>query len=115
MGVEAARAADLALRRVFANSADAPCEDLVERMHRALMPTRGAAVAVARIDEAAGTVRYCGVGNICGTLVAGAATKHMVSHNGTAGHLAPRIREFTYDFPSDYRGSTPVTAPPRRW
>jgi hypothetical protein len=22
----------------------------------------------------------------------------MVSHNGTAGHVAPRIREFTYDF-----------------
>jgi hypothetical protein len=22
----------------------------------------------------------------------------MVSHNGTAGHLAPRIREFTYPF-----------------
>ena len=22
----------------------------------------------------------------------------MVSHNGTAGHVAPRIREFTYEF-----------------
>ena len=25
----------------------------------------------------------------------------MVSHNGTAGHLAPRIREFTYEFTGD--------------
>ena len=25
----------------------------------------------------------------------------MVSHNGTAGHIAPRIREFTYDFTAD--------------
>jgi hypothetical protein len=25
----------------------------------------------------------------------------MVSHNGTAGHVAPRIREFTYEFDAD--------------
>jgi hypothetical protein len=25
----------------------------------------------------------------------------MVSHNGTAGHVAPRIREFVYDFTVD--------------
>jgi hypothetical protein len=25
----------------------------------------------------------------------------MVSNNGTAGHVAPRIREFTYDFTGD--------------
>jgi hypothetical protein len=55
-------------------------------------------VAVARIDEAARTVRYVGVGNICGVLVTAAGARHMVSHNGTAGHIAPRIREFTYDF-----------------
>jgi anti-sigma regulatory factor (Ser/Thr protein kinase) len=96
-GVEAARAADLAVR-TFAEHADASCEDLLDRMHRALMPTRGAAVAVARIDEAARTVRFCGVGNICGTLITAAGAKHMVSHNGTTGHLAPRIREFTYPY-----------------
>jgi anti-sigma regulatory factor (Ser/Thr protein kinase) len=96
-GVEAARAADLAVR-VFLDHADASCEDLLDRMHRALMPTRGAAVAIARIDEAARMVRFAGVGNISGTLVTAAGTRHMVSHNGTAGHLAPRFREFTYDF-----------------
>jgi hypothetical protein len=75
-GVEAAKAADAAVR-VFHEHADAPCEELVDRMHRALIPTRGAAIAVARIDEGA---------------------RHMVSHNGTAGHLAPRIREFAYPY-----------------
>lgn len=99
-GVEAARAADLAVR-TFLQHADEPCEDVVERIHRVLMPTRGAAVAVARIDEAARMVRYVGVGNICGTLVTAEASKHMVSHNGTAGHVAPRIREFTYNFASN--------------
>src|SRR3984957_7700577 len=99
-GVEAARAADLAVR-TFLQHADEPCEDVVERIHRVLMPTRGAAVAVARIDEAARMVRYVGVGNICGTLVTAETSKHMVSHNGTAGHVAPRIREFTYNFASN--------------
>ena len=70
-------------------------------MHRALMPTRGAAVAVARIDAGARTVRYVGVGNISGVLVSDGGTRHMVSHNGTAGHVAPRIREFTYEFSGD--------------
>ena len=96
-GVEAARAADLAVQ-IFRQHAESPCDEIVERIHRALMPTRGAAVAVARIDEAARIVRYVGVGNICGTLITGETVRHMVSHNGTAGHTAPRIREFTYDF-----------------
>ena len=39
-----------------------------------------------------------GVGNINGVMISGADVKRMVSHNGTAGHLAPRIREFTYPF-----------------
>jgi anti-sigma regulatory factor (Ser/Thr protein kinase) len=99
-GIEAARAADTAAQ-IFAEHAAASCIELVERMHRALAPTRGAAVAIARIDEAAGTVRYVGVGNICGVLVTGDQVRHMVSHNGTAGHVAPRIREFTYDFTAD--------------
>jgi anti-sigma regulatory factor (Ser/Thr protein kinase) len=99
-GVEAARAADLAVQ-IFRQYADAPCDEIVERIHRALMPTRGAAVAVARIDEAVHTVRYVGVGNICGTVVTSEGVRRMVSHNGTAGHVAPRIREFTYDYSSN--------------
>jgi hypothetical protein len=70
-------------------------------MHRALMPTRGAAIAVARIDFVARSVRYVGVGNISGVLISEGTARHMVSNNGTAGHVAPRIREFTYDFKGD--------------
>jgi anti-sigma regulatory factor (Ser/Thr protein kinase) len=98
-GLEAERAAKAAVE-VFLQHTDADCVDVVERIHRALMPTRGAAIAVARIDTAARTVRYVGVGNIVGALVTGEGVRHMVSHNGTAGHVAPRIREFTYDFTS---------------
>ena len=96
-GPEAARAAQAAVQ-AFLQKPEAPTEALVDRIHRALMPTRGAAVAVARIDTAARLVRYTGVGNICGVLITGEGAKHMVSHNGTAGHVAPRIREFTYAY-----------------
>jgi anti-sigma regulatory factor (Ser/Thr protein kinase) len=99
-GIEAARAAETAVR-TFSQHADAACEDLVERMHRALAPTRGGALAVARIDAAARVVRFVGVGNISAVLVNAGKPRHMVSHNGTAGYMAPRIREFTYDFSGD--------------
>lgn len=96
-GVQAARAADLAVK-IFGEYAGEDCVLLVERMHRGLAPTRGAALAVARIDTAEGLIRFVGIGNIAGTVVTGTDARQMVSHNGTAGHIAPRIREFTYPF-----------------
>jgi anti-sigma regulatory factor (Ser/Thr protein kinase) len=69
---------------------------LVETMHRALKGTRGAAVAVAKIEFDAKRVRFAGLGNIAGVLVTPAKTHPMVSHNGTAGHEARRIGEFEY-------------------
>lgn len=96
-GIEAEKAARLAVSVFQQHSSDA-CEELLGRLHRALMPTRGAAVAVARIDVAASLIRYGGVGNISGTLIAAGRLSRMVSHNGTAGHVAPRMREFTYPF-----------------
>lgn len=94
-GASAARAAEAAIR-IFSEFGDEDCAALVERMHRGLASTRGAALAVARIDGSEGVVRYVGVGNIIGSVANGADTRQMVSHNGTAGHVAPRIREFTY-------------------
>jgi anti-sigma regulatory factor (Ser/Thr protein kinase) len=98
-GVEAARAAETAVRS-FAEHAEKSCEAIVDAIHRALAPTRGAAVAVARIDAAAKVIRLVGVGNISALLIQPTGARHMVSHNGTAGHVAPRIREFTYEYTS---------------
>jgi anti-sigma regulatory factor (Ser/Thr protein kinase) len=72
------------------------CPRLMETLHRALAPTRGAAAAIARIDARQQLVRFVGVGNIAGTIVIDGVVRRMVSHNGIAGHVAPRIREFTY-------------------
>lgn len=75
---------------------------LVEMSHRALKASRGAAVAVARIDHAHGKLTFSGVGNIAGHIYSGTANgQHLVSVNGTAGHEASRLREFSYPWPRD--------------
>ena len=68
-------------------------------MHLALRPTRGAAVSVADVDLDRRQVVYAGIGNVAGVLVGeDGATRRMVSHNGTVGHVAKRVQEFTYPF-----------------
>jgi anti-sigma regulatory factor (Ser/Thr protein kinase) len=96
-GPHAAYAAATAAQ-AFADNIDKGCVPIVEAIHRALAPTRGAALAVARIDSDARVVRFVGVGNIGAVLANGGEARRMASYNGTAGHIAPRIREFTYPF-----------------
>jgi anti-sigma regulatory factor (Ser/Thr protein kinase) len=96
-GSHAAHAAETAAR-AFAENIDKECVPLVEAIHQALAPTRGAALAVARIDTDARVVRFVGIGNIGAVLADGGEARRMASYNGTAGHVAPRIREFSYPF-----------------
>jgi anti-sigma regulatory factor (Ser/Thr protein kinase) len=96
-GPQAALAARSAVE-AFEKSDQMDSVRVMEIIHRALAPTRGAAVAVARIDRAARLVRFSGVGNISAALISDGAIKRMVSLNGTAGHVAPRIREFAYPY-----------------
>ncbi|MGC3982819.1 MAG: ATP-binding protein/SpoIIE family protein phosphatase [Steroidobacteraceae bacterium] len=96
-GTIAAAASGMA-REIFNKHAGEDCVALMGRMHRALAPTRGAAVALAYIDRAHGMLRFVGVGNIAGSVVDETKLRKMVSHNGTAGHKAPNIAEFTYPF-----------------
>lgn len=93
----AARTAAEAAIRAFQRCADDGCTAILAEMHRELAPTRGAAVAVARVEPEARVVRFVGVGNIAGAVIAADGTvRRMVSHNGTVGHIAPRIHEFSY-------------------
>lgn len=96
-GPEAARAANIAVD-IMRKHSDEACEELVQRLHRALVSTRGAALAVAQIDVGAQVVRYAGIGNISGTMIAGNGIHRMVSNNGIAGHQTPRVREFVYGY-----------------
>jgi len=75
---------------------------LINLAHHALRSLRGAAVSVARIDATASTITFSGLGNVMAQIYTGSQrAQHLVSVNGTAGHHAARIREFSYDWPKD--------------
>jgi anti-sigma regulatory factor (Ser/Thr protein kinase) len=100
-GTEARLASVEAVRQLSLNS-ELPPKALLIRVHEALRSSRGAAVAVARIDCVRGKLTYAGVGNIAARIYAGSQSRqNLVSLNGTAGHQCDRIQEFSYPWPDD--------------
>lgn len=88
--------------RVFHAAPAVPPAALLETLHRALGHTRGAAVAVAEFDPVRGLVRYAGLGNISGTVLApDGGRRGMVSLPGIAGHQRRQIREYDYPLAPD--------------
>lgn len=85
----AGEAAVLAFRD--ARPADDP-RDVLEEIHLRLRGTRGAAVAIARIEPAARRVLFCGVGNIAATLVGSDTRSGLVSQPGIVGHQMRGLR-----------------------
>jgi anti-sigma regulatory factor (Ser/Thr protein kinase) len=98
MAAEASKEAVLAFRALPSFNPAAA----IDQVHRQLRGTRGAAVAIARIDFAQSKVQYAGIGNISGVIGGGARVQSMVSHNGTAGHEARRVQEFSYNLPAQW-------------
>ncbi|MEU4155524.1 SpoIIE family protein phosphatase [Actinoplanes sp. NPDC026670] len=85
--------------RGFLRAPAVPPAQVVEALHRTLGHTRGAALAVAEPDPSAGVVRYAGLGNISGTVLAPDGSRRgMVSMPGIAGHQRRQIREYDYPF-----------------
>ena len=93
-GPLAASAAHAAMK-VFNQTAPTPSIDLIERLHLALKPTRGAAASVMRLPMR-GDVGFIGVGNVSGLLVSAGENRRMVSYNGTLGHALKAVRPFSY-------------------
>lgn len=101
-GPDAAAAARAATTTVAEHAdRDHGVDRLVEALHLALRPTRGAAVAVALLQPDRDRCTFCGVGNISACLVAQGQSRSMVSHAGILGHQARKIHEFSYPFPED--------------
>ncbi len=95
-GVFAAEAANEAIR-VFSETPSQQPAQLVDVIHAALQKTRGAAVAVAAVNTAKGTLHYAGLGNIAAVILnANGERRSLISQNGTAGVEARRIQEYTY-------------------
>jgi len=96
-GPEAQKAA-LRSVEIFKERIGASVEAVAQAIDRALAATRGAAIALAEIDPGSELVTFVGIGNISAALIAQGAVQRMISNNGTAGHVAPRIRAFAYRF-----------------
>lgn len=75
---------------------------LLELMHPAMRATRGAAIAIARIQPEMRTVEFAGIGNIGSQILSPSRTQSMVSHNGTLGHQMRKVQQFLYPYqPAD--------------
>lgn len=96
-GPEAARAANAAIE-TFGRERDLEPGALMQRLHESLRITRGAAVALARIDCARDEVRFAGIGNISAWVLQH-GRRALVSHNGIVGHNMRKVQEFAAPFP----------------
>ncbi len=74
---------------------------ILDEVHGVLKKTRGAAVAVAKLELDKKLLRFAGVGNISGSLVSPHSSRGLASHNGTLGQHATRFQEFTYPWDPD--------------
>jgi len=101
-GPEANVAARAAVEFLDDNTGATP-KELLEIVHRGIRHTRGAAVAVAELDEEQRTIVFAGLGNIAGRICeSDSSSRHLVSLNGTAGmESRTMFREFRYPWPED--------------
>ncbi|QMU70534.1 ATP-binding SpoIIE family protein phosphatase [Streptacidiphilus sp. P02-A3a] len=97
-GPLAALAAEAAVR-AFRDSRSSMPEQVVQDIHRALRGTRGAALAVARIEPQAGRLLFCGIGNIAATLLGHDSRVGLMSHPGIVGHQMRSMRTFEQPLP----------------
>lgn len=93
-GPQAAVASGAAVKTVHA-ARGAGAARMMELIHQALRPTRGAAVAVMEIAPAQNQLRFAGVGNISACVFDGAIRRQLVSHNGIVGHNMRKVQEFS--------------------
>ena len=94
-GPDAARASRLAVASFLEQGAQQGLVELLRGLHQELRSTRGAAVSVAELTGP--QMLYAGVGNIAAAVLSPEGTiQRMVSMNGTLGHQASRMQQFTY-------------------
>jgi anti-sigma regulatory factor (Ser/Thr protein kinase) len=99
-GLQAAEAAEAAVT-AFRGKPHNTNIAAMEAIHLGIRHTRGAAGAIAEIHRDDHVVRCVGVGNIATAVWRNGAVRQAVSHNGTLGHEARVIREYTYPWAED--------------
>ncbi|MGW3209817.1 SpoIIE family protein phosphatase [Streptomyces sp. NPDC001135] len=87
-GPKAAHASATAVAELH-RAAHLPPVEILRRLHTALRPTRGAAVAVAQLDTERAELCFAGVGNAGARLRTGEGWASLVSHPGIVGAYFP--------------------------
>jgi anti-sigma regulatory factor (Ser/Thr protein kinase) len=102
-GPLAATAAGVAAGVFDEDDGTTPLGELVATAHRRMRATRGAALALAHIESAAGMVRFVGVGNIAGSIRAlgNSTSQGLMSHNGTVGAEMRKVQQLDYPWTDD--------------
>jgi anti-sigma regulatory factor (Ser/Thr protein kinase) len=95
-GPLAAAAAGQAVTAVLDGPGGEPAV-LLERVHRRLSGSRGAAVGIVRISGP--VARFAGLGNVAASVLSAGTRKSMLSVPGIAGHQARTFRQFEYEVP----------------
>lgn len=95
-GPLAAAAAAQGVTAVLDDPAGEPAA-LLERAHRRMSGSRGAAVGIAQLSGR--VVRFAGLGNIAASILSAGGRKSMLSVPGIAGYQARAIRQFEYEAP----------------
>jgi anti-sigma regulatory factor (Ser/Thr protein kinase) len=90
-----AAVASIAAINVMRNAPQLRSAALMEAMHQALRPTRGAAVALMEIEITHGLVNFIGIGNISACIIDQENRKQLVSHNGIVGNNMRKVQQFS--------------------
>lgn len=95
-GLGAAQAAAEACR-VFDIERHRTPSRIMQILHEALRPTRGAAVTLLEVDWDAGRATSVAVGNVAAALINGTEIKRLAADNGIVGHMISRPRELQHE------------------
>lgn len=98
-GGEEARNASQSAVDVLAANPEHALEDLIQRSHLALRSTRGAVIALLRLDTAKRRADFIGVGNI-GVQVYSSEQIKPISKNGILGYRMPTLLPLHYTYNS---------------
>lgn len=90
-----AAAASQAAAEIIVRHPDSPPAAALQDAHLAMRATRGAAVAIARLDAVAEEIYFAGIGNIAACIYRRQERHNLVSHNGIVGGNIRKIQEFT--------------------
>jgi anti-sigma regulatory factor (Ser/Thr protein kinase) len=99
-GPEAALASERACQTLSDNK-ELSLVALLDKINKALYKTRGAAIAIAKIEPEQKAVRFIGVGNISAQLVLKQKSHHLASRDGIVGLYARPGQEILYAWEPD--------------